>query len=50
MGKLDGQVAVVTGASSGMGQSTARLLAAEAARLAAQANRLAATLEDEDDQ
>jgi 3-oxoacyl-[acyl-carrier protein] reductase len=34
MGKLEGQVAVITGASSGIGAATARLFAREGARLA----------------
>ena len=33
MGSLDGQVAIVTGSSSGIGEATARRLAAEGARI-----------------
>mgnify|MGYP003341823610 CR=1 FL=1 len=35
MGRLDGRVAIVTGAASGMGRATARIFAAEGARVAA---------------
>ncbi len=39
MGKLDGKVAVVTGASSGIGEATVRALAAEGAAVVAGARR-----------
>jgi NADP-dependent 3-hydroxy acid dehydrogenase YdfG len=39
MGSLDGKVAVVTGASSGIGEATARLMADEGAKLALVARR-----------
>ncbi len=39
MGKLDGKVAVVTGASSGIGEATVRALAAEGASVVAGARR-----------
>jgi len=40
MAKLDGKVAVVTGASSGIGEATARALAAEGAAVVAGARRM----------
>jgi NAD(P)-dependent dehydrogenase (short-subunit alcohol dehydrogenase family) len=40
MGKLDGQVAVVTGASAGIGEATVRWLAREGARVVMAARRL----------
>ena len=39
MGKMDGRVAIVTGGNSGIGEATARLLAAEGAKVAILARR-----------
>src|ERR671933_2303017 len=39
MGKLDGKVAVITGASSGIGEATAEALATEGAAIVAAARR-----------
>ena len=40
MGRLDGKTAIVTGASSGIGAATARMLAEEGARVVGGARRV----------